>query len=336
MIWGREEPDLAESDTMIELERHLTSSLLRVVEQTALAAVRFKGFGDEVDADEAAVEAMHNVLSSLPISGRIVIGEDADGGTSRLYVGEEIGQGSGPVFDIAVDPLEGTTQCAKARPGALSAIAIAGENCILKVPAVYMDKIAIGPGYPDGIVDLDATPAENLRALADARDCRVSELTVCILDRPRHGRLIEEVRDAGAAIHLIGDGDIAGVFKTTDPDKSGVDIYLGIGGAPEGVLGAATIKCRGGQMQGRLKILKEEHKARLDASSIEDVDRKYGLDDLVNGDVIFAATGVTDSWMLGGVQFNGSIVSARSVIMKSRNGNIRWVVMQENIGQAVS
>ncbi len=323
---------MADNDNASVLERHLTSSLLRVVELTALTAAKYKGFGDEVDADEAAVRAMHSALSGLPFSGRIVIGEGVEGEAPRLFVGEHVGQGNGPIFDIAVDPLEGKTQCVKARPGALTAIAFGGENSILKVPDVYMDKIAIGAGYPDGIVDLDKAPGDNLRALAEAKGCTVEKLTVCILDRPRHGRLIEEVRDTGAAIHLIGDGDIAGVFKTTDPERSGVDMYLGIGGAAEGVLGAATIKCRGGQMQGRLKILKEEHKARMQIAGIEDVDRKYDLNDLVNGDVIFAATGVTESWMLGGAQISGDQVSAHSVIMRSNNGSIRWVRMQGKQG----
>lgn len=321
---------MADIQIMAEMERVFTSNLIRVVEETALAAARFRGLGDEVDADEAAVNAMHAALGDIPMNGRIVIGEGTSAECDKLFVGEEIGQGGTSVFEIAADPLEGTTQCAKALPGALTAIAIGGENTFLRVPAIYMDKIAIGPGFPDDIVDLDATPSENLKALADAKGCAIDELTVCILDRPRHGRLIEEVRTAGAAINLIGDGDIAGVFKTTDPEESGVDMYLGIGGAPEGVLGAATLKCRGGQMQGRLKILKEEHKVRAREAEIEDIDRKYNLDELVSGEVIFAAAGVTGGWMLGGVQSVGDVVSTESVIMKSRNAAIRWVTMQEN------
>ena len=314
-----------------ELENNLTSRLLRVVEQTAIAAARFSGFGDEVDADEAAVNAMHEVLNNISINGRIIIGEGVEGECDKLYAGEHIGGGDGPLLSIVVDALEGGTQCAKALPGALTTMAVGGEDCFLPVPEVYMDKIAIGPGYPSGIIDLDASPADNLKNLAQAKGCEIEDLTVCVLDRPRHGRMIEEVRDAGAAINLIVDGDIAGVFKTTDPETSGVDMYLGIGGAQEGVLGAAILKCRGGQMQGRLKMLVDEHKERMKASEIKNADIKYDLDDIVRGDVVFAASGVTSGWMLGGVQSIGGTVGTESVIMTSNNRSIRWVTMQKTL-----
>lgn len=314
-----------------ELENNLTSRLIRVVEQTAVAAARYRGFGDEVDADEAAVNAMHEALNNIAMNGRIVIGEGVEGECDKLFTGERVGGSEGPLVDIVVDALEGRTQCAKALPGALTSLAVGGEDCFLPVPAIYMDKIAIGPGYPDGVIDLDAGPAVNLKNLAEAKGCDVEDLTVCVLDRPRHGRMVEEVRNAGAAINLIVDGDIAGVFKTTDAESSGVDMYLGIGGAQEGVLGAAILKCRGGQMQGRLKILLEEHKTRLAASSIDDVDIKYGLDDIVRGDVVFTAAGVTSGWMLGGVQSSANTVGTEAVIMTSSNRSIRWVTMQQNI-----
>ena len=321
---------LVDDNILTELDNRFTSTLIRVVERTAIAAARFKGLGDEVDADEAAVTAMHAALNMINMRGRVVIGEGIEGECDKLFVGERIGHGDGAVTDIAADPLEGMTQCAKALPGALTAIAVSEENSFLKVPAVYMDKIAIGPGYPDGIIDLDASAADNLGALAKAKNCSVSDLTVCVLDRPRHGRLIDEVRTAGVAVNLIGDGDISGVFQTTDPDGSGVDMYLGIGGAPEGILGAATIKCRGGQMQGRLKVFKEEHRLAMKASDIQDIDRKYDLDELVRGDVIFAATGVTSGWMLEGVQMSGGAISTESVIMNSKNRTIRWVTMERS------
>ena len=314
-----------------ELENNLTSRLLRVVEQTAISAARFRGFGDEVNADEAAVNAMHEALGNIAMNGRIIIGEGVEGECEKLYAGELIGGGDGPLLSIVVDALEGRTQCAKALPGALTTMAVGGEDCFLPVPEVYMDKIAIGAGYPSGTIDLDASPADNLKNMAEAKGCKIEDLTVCVLDRPRHGRMIEEVRDAGAAINLIVDGDIAGVFKTTDPETSGVDMYLGVGGAQEGVLGAAILKCRGGQMQGRLKLLVDVHKERMKASNIENVDIKYDLDDIVRGDVVLAAAGVTSGWMLGGVQSMGDAVATESVIMTSVNKSIRWVTMQTTL-----
>jgi fructose-1,6-bisphosphatase II / sedoheptulose-1,7-bisphosphatase len=276
-------------------------------------------------ADQAAVDAMRRELNRLPIDGTVVIGEGERDEAPMLFIGEKVGTKKGPKVDIALDPLEGTTICAKNLPNALAVIAIAEAGSLLNAPDVYMQKIAIGPGYPAGTVDLDATPGENIRALAAAKGVPVSDVTACILDRPRHARMIEEVRSTGAAIRLIGDGDVAGVIHTTEPDETGIDIYLGIGGAPEGVLAAAALRCIGGQMQGRLVINSDEQRERAKRMGIEDVDRKFDMAEMARGDVLFAATGVTDGNLLAGVKFGRRSITTHTVVMRSSSGTVRWI-----------
>jgi len=307
------------------LDRILTLELVRVTERAAVAAARLRGRGDEVAADQAAVDAMRSELNRLPIHGTVVIGEGERDEAPMLYIGEEVGTKSGPRVDIALDPLEGTTIAAKNLPNALAVIAIAEEGSLLNAPDVYMDKIAIGPGYPSGLVDLDAPPADNIKALAAAKGVPVNEITACILDRPRHARMIEEVRAAGAAIRLIGDGDVAGIIHTTSPDETGVDLYLGIGGAPEGVLAAAALRCIGGQMQGRLVINSDEQRERAHRMGVEDVNQKYQMHEMARGDVLFAATGVTDGNLLSGVRFGRRAVTTHTVVMRSSSGTVRWI-----------
>jgi fructose-1,6-bisphosphatase II / sedoheptulose-1,7-bisphosphatase len=307
------------------LDRILTLELVRVTERAAVAAARLRGRGDEMAADQAAVDAMRRELNRLPIDGTVVIGEGERDEAPMLFIGEKVGTKKGPKVDIALDPLEGTTICAKNLPNALAVIAIAEEGSLLNAPDVYMQKIAIGPGYPGGTVDLDATPGENIRALAAAKGVPVNEVTACILDRPRHARMIEEVRLTGAAIRLIGDGDVAGVIHTTEPDETGIDIYLGIGGAPEGVLAAAALRCIGGQMQGRLVINSDEQRERAKRMGIEDVDRKFDMTEMARGDVLFAATGVTDGNLLAGVKFGRHSITTHTVVMRSSSGTVRWI-----------
>jgi fructose-1,6-bisphosphatase II / sedoheptulose-1,7-bisphosphatase len=307
------------------LDRTLTLDIVRVTEAAAVAAARLRGRGDEAAADQAATAAMHRELAGLPFEGTVVVGEGEQGEAAHLYIGETIGAGSGPQVDLGVDPIEGSTLCAKALPNALAVIAIAEPGSLLKVPDIYMDKIAIGPGYANGIVDLDASPAENLARLAKAKGVKISELTACILDRPRHGKLIEEVRAAGAAIRLIGDGDIAGVIHTTEPQDTGIDIYLGIGGAPEGVLAAVALSCIGGQMQGRLLAPSEQQLERAKAAGIEDLGRKYTMSDMVSGNVSFAATGITDGSLLEGVRFTKDAIFTHTVVMRASPCTVRWI-----------
>ncbi len=314
------------SDQVI-LDRALTLEIVRVTEQAAIAAAHLRGRGDEKAADQAAVDAMRRELNRLAISGRVVIGEGERDEAPMLFIGEEVGRG-GPKVDIAVDPLEGTTICAKALPNALAVVAIATEGSLLHAPDIYMDKIAIGPGFPEGLVDLDASPGDNLNALAKAKGVGISKLTACILDRPRHGKLIEEVRATGAAIQLIGDGDIAGVIHTTDPEETGVDIYMGIGGAPEGVLAAAALRCIGGQIQARLYPMKQQDTERAAIIGITDIQRKYSRDELANGDVIFSATGVTSGSMLEGVRFRPNLIETETVVMRSATKTVRWIAAE--------
>src|SRR5437667_2389963 len=276
------------------LDRVLVLEVARVTEAAAIAAARLRGRGDEKAADGAAVDAMRKELAKIHIKGRVVIGEGEMDESPMLYIGEEVGLGDGPEVDIAVDPLEGTTICAKAMPNALAVLAIAERGGLLNAPDMYMNKIAIGPGYPEGIIDLDAPPGETLGRMAKARGVAVSEITACILERPRHAELIAAVRKAGAGVQLIPDGDIAGVIWTTDPEETGIDIYFGIGGAPEGVLAAAALRCIGGQMQGRLHPLKKEEETRAAAMGVTDIRRKYSMNEMASGDGSFAATGVTD------------------------------------------
>ncbi len=310
------------------LPRSLSIEVARVAEAAAIAAARLRGRGNEEDADRAAVDAMRRELNKLNIRGRVVIGEGERDEAPMLYIGEEVGTGSGPEVDIAVDPLEGTTLCAKAMPNALAVLALAEGGTLLNAPDIYMDKIAVGGGYPLGLVDLDLSATENLRRVAAAKGVPVGELTVCILDRARHGKLIDEVRAAGAAIRLIGDGDIAGVIQTVDAAETGIDMYIGIGGAPEGVLAASALRCIGGQMQTRLTPLSEDERKRAEAMGLTDLTPKYSIEDMARGDVIFAATGVTDGSLLDGVKFSSGRIETHTVIMRAATKTVRWLRTQ--------
>ncbi len=305
------------------LDRVFALEAVRVTEAAAIAASAQIGRGDKHTADLVAVEAMRHAFSILPIDGTVVIGEGEMDEAPMLYIGERVGHG-GVAVDIAVDPLEGTNLTAKALPNALAVLAMAEPGTLLNAPDMYMDKIAIGGGYPDGTIDLDADPAENIASLARAKNVRTSDITACILDRPRHATIIEKVRAAGAAVRLISDGDVAGVIATTDP-VTGIDIYLGSGGAPEGVLAAAALRCVGGQMQTRLDFQTDDERARAERMGITDPARKYHLLDLASGDVIFAATGVTDGSMLSGVHRERGHFITESVVMRSATRTVRWI-----------
>lgn len=307
------------------VDRSLAIEIVRVTERAAVAAARFRGRGDEMAADQAAVDAMRRELNRLAIHGEIVIGEGERDHAPMLYVGEEVGDLSGPRVDIALDPLEGVTLCAKGQANAIAVIAIAEPGTLLKAPDVYMNKIAIGPGYAPDTVHLDAEPALNLRRLAKAKGVPVSEITACILDRPRHARLIEAVRETGCAIRLISDGDISGVIDVAKPEETGVDIYLGSGGAPEGVLAAAALKCIGGFMQGRLVLDQPDARRRAAELGIKDFDRLYSVEDMARGDVFFAATGVTDGGLLAGVRFGPKAVFTDTFVTRSSSGTIRRI-----------
>jgi fructose-1,6-bisphosphatase II / sedoheptulose-1,7-bisphosphatase len=305
------------------LDRAFALEAVRVTEAAAIAASRQIGRGDEHAADHAAVEAMRKAFNYLPIDGTVVIGEGERDEAPMLYIGEKVGQG-GAAIDIALDPLEGTTLTAKALPNALAVMAMAEPGTLLNAPDTYMDKIAIGGGYPEGTIDLDADPAENVRSLAKAKGVKPSEITALILDRPRHSKIIESVRSTGAAVRLITDGDVAGVIATSDP-ATGIDIFIGQGGAPEGVLAAAALRCVGGQIQTRLIFKKDDERARAAKLGITDFNRKYSLMDLASGDVVFAATGVTDGSMLSGVHIDREHVTTESVVMRSATGTVRWI-----------
>lgn len=306
------------------LHRNLVLEVVRVTEVAAIAAAKLRGRGNVKGADKAAVDAMRAELGRLAIDGTVVIGEGEMDEAPMLYIGEKLG-GGGPAVDIAVDPLEGTTICAKAAPNALAVLAISEKGGLLHAPDMYMDKIAIGPGYPDGVIDLDQSPEDNLQAMAKAKGVAVSDLTACVLDRARHSKIIESVRAAGAGVQLIPDGDIAGVIWTTDPDDTGVDIYLGSGGAPEGVLAAAALRSIGGQMQGRLAPSDDSERARAEKMGIKDINQKFTLEDLASGDVVFSATGVTGGSLLDGVRFIGDRVLTETVVMRSKTGTVRRV-----------
>ncbi|MFM7083574.1 MAG: class II fructose-bisphosphatase [Hyphomicrobium sp.] len=307
------------------LERVLVLEVARVTEAAAIAAARLRGRGNEKAADKAAVDAMRRELALLSIRGTVVIGEGEMDEAPMLYIGEKVGSGEGPEVDIAVDPLEGTTICAKSMPNALAVLAIAEKGGLLNAPDMYMDKIAVGPGYPQGIVDLDKTAGENIKNLAKAKGVPVNEITACILDRPRHADLIKAVREAGASVRLIPDGDVAGVIWTTDARETGIDIYMGAGGAPEGVLAAAAMRCVGGQIQGRLKPSNDNERLRAEKMGIKDINRKFNLEDMASGDVIFSATGVTDGSLLDGVHFRGDFAETETVVMRSKSGTVRRI-----------
>jgi fructose-1,6-bisphosphatase II / sedoheptulose-1,7-bisphosphatase len=307
-----------------KIDRVLTMELARVTERAAVAASTLIGRGDEKAADQAAVDAMRRELNTLNIDGEVVIGEGERDEAPMLYIGEKVGTGKGPKVDIALDPLEGTTLTAKGMQNALAVVAMAEGGTLLNAPDVYMEKIAIGGGYPAGLVDLDADPAENLKALAKAKGVGVELVNVCILDRPRHAEIIAKVREAGARVTLISDGDIAGVIHCTDP-ATGIDMYLGTGGAPEGVLAAAGLRCTGGQMQGRLVTTDEGQKQRAAKMGIKDFDKKYEMDEMASGDVVLSVTGVTSGSMLSGIQQNGNEVWTDTLLMRSSTHTIRWI-----------
>lgn len=304
------------------LNRMLALEMGRVTERAAVCSALWVGRGDEKSADQAAVDAMRKELNVLDIDGTVVIGEGERDEAPMLYIGEKVGTGKGPKVDIALDPLEGTTLTAKAMPNAMAVLAAAQGGTLLNAPDTYMDKIAIGGGYPQGVVDLDASPADNIKALAKAKKVDVRDITACILDRPRHADLIRAVREAGAKVTLITDGDIAGVIATTDP-ATGVDIYMGVGGAPEGVLAAAALRCIGGQMQGRLVTSSEEQKARAAKMGVTDFNKKFDHTEMASGDVIFAATGVTDGWLLDGIHHERGGVTTHTIVMRSATGTVR-------------
>ncbi|NKB21107.1 MAG: class II fructose-bisphosphatase [Alphaproteobacteria bacterium] len=311
------------------MDRNLALEVVRVTEAAALAASRQMGRGDEKAADQVAVDAMRTALNSLAIRGTVVIGEGERDEAPMLYIGEEVGLGEGPEIDIALDPLEGTTITAKGLTNSLAVIAMAEHGGFLNAPDVYMDKIAVGGGLPEGVVDLDQTPKENLQSLAKAKKVDVEDLVVCILDRPRHEELIAKVREAQARIMLISDGDISGVMATSE-EASGVDLYLGSGGSPEGVLAASALRCIGGQMQGRLLFRNDDERGRARKWGIEDLDRKYSMEDLAHGDVMFAATGVTNGTMLKGVRRFSGGATTHSMVMRSRSGTVRYIEAVHN------
>jgi fructose-1,6-bisphosphatase II / sedoheptulose-1,7-bisphosphatase len=306
-------------------ERILTLELVRVTERAAVASARLRGRGQEKAADQAAVDAMRRELNALPIDGTVVIGEGERDEAPMLFIGERVGTGKGPKVDIAVDPLEGTTLCAKDMPGSIAVMAMAEGGTLLAAPDVYMNKIAVGPGYPKGVVDLDWTPEENIRSLAKAKGVEPHEINVLIMERPRHEELIAKVRALGCSIRLITDGDIAGVIYTAMPEKTGIDLYMGIGAAPEGVIAAGALRCIGGQMQGRLVLDTEEKRARAKDMGVADPEKKYDLTELASGDVVVAATGVTDGALVDGVRFGNGVIETDTVVYRSKTGTVRRI-----------
>jgi fructose-1,6-bisphosphatase II / sedoheptulose-1,7-bisphosphatase len=307
-------------------DRMLSLGLARVSEAAAIASAKLIGRGDEKAADQAAVNAMRDQLNMLDIAGVVVIGEGERDEAPMLFIGEEVGTGDGPAVDIALDPLEGTTLTAKDMPNALTVIAMGPRGSMLHAPDTYMDKLAIGPGYPEGIVTLDMDPATRVSALANAKGCLPSDITVCILERPRHEQMIEEVRCTGAAIRLITDGDVAGVMHCAEPEITGIDMYMGRGGAPEGVLAAAALKCMGGQMYGQLVFRNDDERARAAKTGITDLDRIYSRDEMVTQDVIFSATGVTNGSILNGIKREVGWLTVETLLMRSKTGSVRKMI----------
>jgi fructose-1,6-bisphosphatase II / sedoheptulose-1,7-bisphosphatase len=304
-------------------DRALSLGLARVSEAAAIACAPLIGRGDEKAADQAAVDAMRTQLNKLDISGVVVIGEGERDEAPMLFIGEEVGNGTGPGVDIALDPLEGTTLTAKDMPNALAVIAMGPRGSMLHAPDTYMDKLAIGPGYAEGVVSLDMSPRERVEALAKTKGCAPSDITVCVLERPRHEAAIAEIRATGAAIRLITDGDVAGVMHCAEPEKTGIDMYMGSGGAPEGVLAAAALKCMGGQIMGRLLFRNDDERGRATKAGITDFDRVYTRDDMVTSDVIFAATGVTDGSLVPGIKREVGYLTAETILMRSKTGSVR-------------
>ncbi|MEP3052276.1 MAG: class II fructose-bisphosphatase [Erythrobacter sp.] len=331
---------LADKDRSTEnpLDRVLVLEMVRVTEAAAVAASQLIGRGDEKAADAAAVEAMRRAFDDLYMDGTVVIGEGERDEAPMLYIGEKVGgaPGKGPKIDIALDPLEGTTITAKAGPNALAVLAAAEEGCLLNAPDVYMDKLAVGPGYPEGIIDLAKSATENVQAVAKAKGVAAADIIVCVLDRPRHANLIAELRGLGCGVVLIGDGDVAGVIAVTDEDTT-IDMYMGQGGAPEGVLAAAALRCVGGQFNGRLVFRNDDEKSRARKWGIEDLNRIYKLEDLASGDCIFAATGVTQGSLLDGVKrrrnhTGDTVMTTESVVMRASSGTVRWIKGEHRIG----
>lgn len=320
-------PTRKSPDPSSVLDRVLVLEMVRVTEYAAIAASRQIGRGNEKAADQAAVSAMRAALNKLAFDGKVVIGEGERDEAPMLYIGEEVGaaNGTGPKIDIALDPLEGTTLTAKGGPNAMAVLAIAEEGGLLYAPDVYMEKLAVGPDFPEGIVSLKKTPTENIEAIAAFKNVDPSDVIACVLDRPRHEALIRELRGLGCGIMLIPDGDVAGVISVTNPETT-IDVYMGTGGAPEGVLAAAALRCVGGHFEGRLVFRNDDERERARRIGITDFDRIYKLHDLAKGDVIFAATGVTDGQLLSGVRrfANGRIVT-QSVVMRASSGTVRWV-----------
>ena len=314
------------SDQVDFHDRLLSLGLARVSEAAAMASALLVGRGDEKAADQAAVNAMRDQLNMLDIEGVVVIGEGERDEAPMLFIGEEVGTGNGPNVDIALDPLEGTTLTAKDMPNALTVIAMAPRGTLLHAPDVYMDKLAIGPGFEKDVVSLDMTPAERITALAKAKGCSEHDITVCVLERPRHEDMIEELRGTGAAIRLITDGDVAGVIHCAEAEKTGIDIYMGSGGAPEGVLAAAALKCMGGQMWGRLEFRNDDERGRAAKAGITDLNRIYSRDELVTQDVIFAATGVTDGSILKGIRREPGFLETETILMRSKTGSVRRMI----------
>jgi fructose-1,6-bisphosphatase II / sedoheptulose-1,7-bisphosphatase len=312
-------------------DRMLSLGLARVSEAAAHASARLIGRGDEKAADQAAVNAMRDQLNMLDIKGVVVIGEGERDEAPMLYIGEEVGTGDGPDVDIALDPLEGTTLTAKDMPNALTVIAMAPRGTLLHAPDVYMEKLAVGPGYAKDVVSLSMTPSERVRALARARGVKDSDITVCILERPRHEDMIAEVRETGAAIRLITDGDVAGVIHCAEAELTGIDMYMGSGGAPEGVLAASALKCMGGQMWGKLLFRNDDEKGRAAKAGITDLDRIYARDDLVTADVIFAATGVTNGSIVAGVKREPHYLQTETILMRSKTGSVRRMIYRNPI-----
>jgi len=327
----------SKSQTENAIDRVLVLEMVRVTEAAAVAASQLIGRGDEKAADAAAVEAMRRAFDTLYMDGTVVIGEGERDEAPMLFIGEKVGgaPGKGPKIDIALDPLEGTTITAKAGPNALAVLAAAEEGCLLNAPDVYMEKLAVGPGYPADVIDLAKTPTENVKAVAAAKGCAPSDINVCVLDRPRHAELIAELRGLGCGVHLIGDGDVAGVIAVTDQD-TGIDVYMGSGGAPEGVLAAAALRCVGGQFNGRLLFRNDDERARAAKWGITDLNKIYKLEELAMGDCIFAATGVTSGSLLDGVKrrrkaSGATIMTTESVVMRASSGTVRWIKGEHRI-----
>ena len=315
-------------------DRNLALEVVRVTEAAALASAREMGRGDRRHSDHVATEAMREAFETIDIRGTVVIGEGERDEAPMLFIGEKVGSGGegAPKIDIALDPLEGTTITATAGPNALAVLAIAEEGCLLNAPDVYMEKMAIGPGYPDGTIDLSRSPADNVRALAKAKGCEPADIRACVLDRERHAAIIADLRALGCGIQLIPDGDVAGVIAVTNPD-TGIDVYMGTGGAPEGVLAAAALRCVGGQMQGRLLFRNDDERARAARWGVTDLDRIYDLEDMAGGDCIFAATGVTDGSLLDGVhRLPGGCVTTESIVMRASSGTVRRVRTEHRKG----